>query len=155
MIRKLDQMWQEHLLRMDHLRSDVTLRAVGQRDPLTEFKHEAFALFDELGRNLRTEIARSIFRFEIIAPQQTLQQMLMNAGLRMETNRSLFDDLQRQQAPEAENQRGEEEDGSDDDEQDEQQEPVSSGPRVGRNDLCPCGSGKKYKKCCQTEAQPS
>ena len=57
MIRRLDQMWQEHLLRMDHLRSDVTLRAVGQRDPLTEFKHEAFAMFDELGRNLRTEIA--------------------------------------------------------------------------------------------------
>lgn len=155
MIRKLDQMWQEHLLRMDHLRSDVTLRAVGQRDPLTEFKHEAFALFDELGRNLRTEIARSIFRFEIIPPQQTLQQMLMNAGLRMETNRSLFDDLQQQQAPEIEDQRGEEEDGSEDDEQDEQQEPVNSGPRVGRNDLCPCGSGKKYKKCCQTEAQPS
>ena len=51
---------------MDHLRSDVTLRAVGQRDPLTEFKHEAFALFDELSRNLRTEIARSIFRFEIM-----------------------------------------------------------------------------------------
>ena len=80
MIRKTDQMWQEHLLRMDHLRSDVTLRAVGQRDPLTEFKHEAFALFDELSRNLRTEIARSLFRFEIIAPQQTLQQLLMNAG---------------------------------------------------------------------------
>lgn len=102
MIRKTDQLWQEHLLRMDHLRSDVTMRAVGQKDPLTEFKHEAFALFDELSRNLRTEIARSLFRFEIIVPQQTLQNMLMNAGggVRLEKNRSLFDDLQ-PQAPQA------------------------------------------------------
>lgn len=142
-IRKLDQLWQEHLLRMDHLRSDVTLRAVGQRDPLTEFKHEAFALFDELGRNLRTEIARTLFLFEIVPPQQTLQQMLMSAGMRMETNRSLFDDLQ-QPAREIEAQPREE--------PEEEAVPVNAGPRVGRNDLCPCGSGKKYKKCCANEA---
>ena len=149
MIRKLDQLWQEHLLRMDHLRSDVTLRAVGQRDPLTEFKHEAFAMFDELSRNLRTEIARSIFRFEIIAPQQTLQQLLMNAGLRMETNRSLFNDLQQPQLPSSEGQSQEE--GKDPDDE-EPNEPLSAAPRVGRNELCPCGSGKKFKKCCATEA---
>lgn len=151
MIRKLDQMWQEHLLHMDHLRSDVTLRAVGQRDPLTEFKHEAFALFDELGRNLRTEIARSLFRFEIIAPQQTLQQLLMNAGLRMETNRSLFDDLQNQQKGAGQQNQSESEQEEPDDNEntdDRKAEPVIAGPRVGRNDECPCGSGKKYKKCC-------
>ena len=149
MIRKTDQMWQEHLLRMDHLRSDVTLRAVGQRDPLTEFKHEAFTLFDELSRNLRTEIARSLFRFEIIAPQQTLQHLLMNTGLRLERNRSLFDDLQQEQPdPQQQGQNGEENEDSDDE---GRAEPVIAGPRVGRNDLCPCGSGKKYKKCCQTE----
>ena len=97
MIRKSDQLWQEHLLRMDHLRSDVTLRAVGQRDPLTEFKHEAFALVDELSRNVRTEIARAIFRFEIIAPQQpSFQELLANSGLRMEKNRSLFDELEKE-----------------------------------------------------------
>lgn len=94
MIRKCDQLWQEHLLHMDHLRSDVMLRAVGQRDPLTEFKHEAFSLFDELSNNMRTEIARSLFRFEIVAPQQTLQNMLKGSGIRMERNRSLFEDLQ-------------------------------------------------------------
>ena len=98
MLRKTDQLWQEHLLRMDHLRSDVTLRAVGQRDPLTEFKHEAFTLFDELSNNLRTEIARAIFRFEIITPQlQTMQQLLKNSGVRLERSRSLFDDLQANQ----------------------------------------------------------
>jgi preprotein translocase subunit SecA len=153
MIRKIDQLWQEHLLRMDHLRSDVTLRAVGQRDPLTEFKHEAFALFDELSRNLRTEIARSMFRFEIIAPQQTLQQMLMHAGLRMERNRSLFDDLQKNQEAfdqQDQNQQEEEGEGS---EEENRAEPINAGPRVGRNELCPCGSGKKYKKCCQSQTE--
>lgn len=148
MIRKTDQMWQEHLLRMDHLRSDVTLRAVGQRDPLMEFKHEAFALFDELSRTLRTEVARSMFRFEIIAPQQTLQQLLQ-AGLRMETNRSLFADLQNiQPAPEAVDEMDESSEEEEQAPEAQKAEPYVAGQRVGRNDLCPCGSGKKYKKCC-------
>lgn len=155
MVRRTDHMWQEHLLRMDHLRSDVTLRAVGQRDPLTEFKHEAFALFDELSSQLRTEVARSLFRFEIVAPQQTLQQLLQ-AGLRLETNRSLFADLQNLQlngqAPEDAQPEEEEEEKDDASPQVSKAEPVVAGPRVGRNDLCPCGSGKKYKKCC---AQPA
>ncbi|MCE2983366.1 MAG: preprotein translocase subunit SecA [Parachlamydia sp.] len=148
MIRKNDQMWQEHLLHMDHLRSDVTLRAVGQRDPLTEFKHEAFSLFDELNKTLRSEVARSLFRFEIITPQQTFQQMLQ-AGLRMETNRSLIDEMEPQQEMAGD------EEGSTDEEGEawssskaDRSEPVVAGPKVGRNDLCPCGSGKKYKKCC-------
>lgn len=155
MLRKTDQLWQEHLLRMDHLRSDVTLRAVGQRDPLTEFKHEAFTLFDDLSRNLRTEIARAVFRFEIITPQQqTLQQLLMNAGLRLETNRPLFEDLQQQQQQSSQGEQQEQEQNQEDaDEEDDRTEPMTSGPRIGRNDLCPCGSGKKYKKCCyQAEA---
>jgi len=229
-VRKLDQLWQEHLLRMDHLRADVTLRAVGQRDPLTEFKHEAFALFDELSRNMRIETARALFRFEIIPPrQQTLEQIMMQAGLRMERNRSLFDDLEKTQAQQGEQgeeqgeqgqqqgqlikqgrqgrqgRRGQQDrqgqnaqnrngqpffhnraigdhgvsDEDDDDEYDnndqdndqdydsvkdedgvekkgesskdegqKRNEPLLAGPRVGRNDLCPCGSGKKFKKCC-------
>jgi preprotein translocase subunit SecA len=166
MIRKNDQLWQEHLLRMDHLRSDVTLRAVGQRDPLTEFKHEAFILFEELSKNLRTEIARSLFRFEIIAPTQTLQQMVMNSGIRMERNRSLFDDLEHGQEQKSPEQNGQEQESQVDRSIDrkaiaqqhqtslgapdvlEAAEPVIAGPKAGRNDLCPCGSGKKYKKCC-------
>jgi preprotein translocase subunit SecA len=153
MTRKLDQMWQEHLLRMDHLRADVTLRVVGQRDPLTEFKHEAFALFDELSRHLRTEIARSLFRFEVVPPQQTLHQLL-SAGLRLETNRSLFADLQipttsfpeprRQEFSSSQNEGENENLDSEEDKMDS----VVSGPKVGRNEVCPCGSGKKYKKCC-------
>jgi preprotein translocase subunit SecA len=155
MIRKTDQLWQEHLLRMDHLRSDVTLRAVGQRDPLTEFKHEAYKLFDEMSNNLRTEIARAIFRFEIVAPQQTLQQLLQQ-GVRLERNRSLFGDVMQSELAFNQSMDGEESSDEEDAEEgrhqgdtdEEQASPVVAGARIGRNELCPCGSGKKYKKCC-------
>jgi preprotein translocase subunit SecA len=66
MIREIDQLWQEHLLHVDHLRSDVHMRSVGQKDPLLEFKHESFALFDAFSQRLRQEIARDLFRFEMM-----------------------------------------------------------------------------------------
>lgn len=134
MIRKIDQKWQQHLLGMDHLRSDVNLRSVGQRDPLTEFKHEAFRLFDEFSRNIRSEIAHALFRFEMI-PQNapSIQDLLKTISL--ETNRSFTNELEGNEPPK------------------EPAEPPKPRPIVvedksGRNEICPCGSGKKYKKCC-------
>jgi preprotein translocase subunit SecA len=75
LIRNIDRLWQEHLLNIDHLRTEVHLRSVGQKDPLLEFKHEAFKLFSELSLNIKLEIAHAIFRFEMVispppAPQQ-------------------------------------------------------------------------------------
>ncbi len=71
MVRKIDQLWQEHLLHVDHLRSDVHMRTVGQKDPLLEFKHESFALFESFSKRLREEITRDLFRFEMMPqPQQ-------------------------------------------------------------------------------------
>ena len=88
-IRRMDKRWQEHLLIMDHLRSDVNLRTVGQRDPLMEFKHEAFKLFDELSQSLRGEVAQSLFRFQMILPERhTLDQLL--TSLNMEQSRSFL-----------------------------------------------------------------
>lgn len=153
MLRKIDHLWQEHLLKMDHLRAEVSLRSVGQRDPLTEFKHEAFALFHEFSHTLRTEIAQDMFRFEIRVhqPNPTIQNLL--STLQMETTRSFLSDMETQQAmPQP---------------QSSQAVPgptlvapppsepkdlaVVGGPRVGRNDACPCGSGKKYKNCCGSD----
>lgn len=147
LVRKLDHVWQEHLLNMDHLRSDVTLRAVGQKDPLLEFKHEAFALFDELTRQMRTDMGAALFRFEIIGPEQSMQHFMNTAGLKLETHRSFMTDLlqkaqQNDSEPVLEDEPEQEESDGNEDGQ------VISGPKVGRNDLCPCGSGKKYKKCC-------
>jgi preprotein translocase subunit SecA len=66
LIRNIDKMWQEHLLQIDHLRSEVHLRTVGQKDPLIEFKHEAFSLFAALSRRIEQEIAHALFKFEMV-----------------------------------------------------------------------------------------
>jgi preprotein translocase subunit SecA len=71
MVRKIDQLWQEHLLAIDHLRSDIQMRTVGQKDPLLEFKHESFTLFEEFFNRLRKEISQDLFRFEMTPPQPT------------------------------------------------------------------------------------
>jgi preprotein translocase subunit SecA len=145
-IRKCDQLWQEHLLAMDHLRSDVNMRTVGQRDPLMEFKHEAFKLFSEFSSTLREDIAQALFRFEIIARQpMDLQQML--AKLHMETTRSFSDELEA--APEEESDSENTQRAS----SEEKLQPVIAGDRIGRNNFCPCGSGKKYKKCCGASSE--
>lgn len=139
MIRKTDQLWQEHLLSMDHLRADVTLRVVGQRDPLMEFKHEAFRMFDVFSRHLHKEITRDLFKFEIVTRgHPSLEQLL--TGLQLETNRSLVDDIEA--PPQAV------QESSQEPQPKPKPTPVTVGPKVGRNDPCPCGSGKKYKKCC-------
>lgn len=96
MTRKIDQLWQEHLLRMDHLRAEVGLRSVGARDPLTEFKHEGFALFHEFSQTLRVDIAQDLFKFELrTQPNPSLQQLL--STLQMETTRSFLEDMEAKQ----------------------------------------------------------
>lgn len=134
-LHKIDELWQEHLLAMDHLRTEVSLRAVAQRDPLMEFKHEAFRLFHDLTARLHTETARNLFKIEV-APQTGMFQEILDQ-VNMETGRMIFDGM-----------------AANDEEPPEERPversatPVSAAPRVGRNDLCPCRSGKKYKKCC-------
>ena len=70
LIRSIDRLWQEHLLHVDHLRTEVHLRVVGQRDPLLEFKHEAFILFNAFSEKLKIEIAHALFKFQMITPEQ-------------------------------------------------------------------------------------
>lgn len=135
MIRKLDHYWQEHLLAMDHLRVDVNLRSVGNRDPLMEFKHEAFALFDRLGHTIREDIAKSLFKFQLTLPDhQEVQRIL--SQFQMERHRSLVQELEADAPAELPS------------EEELKTEPFLSSPKIGRNDDCTCGSGKKYKKCC-------
>ncbi len=81
MVRKIDQLWQEHLLHIDHLRSDVHMRTVGQKDPLLEFKHESFNLFEAFSIRLRQEIVRDLFRFEMMPQQQALPKPLKKKAL--------------------------------------------------------------------------
>lgn len=166
-LRRLDGRWKEHLLTMDHLRSEVGLRAVAQRDPLQEFKHEAFSLFDTLGQELREEIGQMLFKFRIVVDESAhsrLDEML--AQLRMEKSRSLFGDMQgaaasagSQPAQATNQQRGQvaqELEGMEQGGASTKLESITSTePKVKRNEPCPCGSGKKYKKCCEALDQES
>ena len=135
MISKIDTLWQGHLLHIDHLRTDVGLATVAQKDPLIVFKQESFALFDTFSNKLKMAIASDLFRFEMIPPKDSLQETLKH--LQLDTQKSFVpqpDEINAQQ--------------NNQELKDIKPAPVLSENKVGRNDDCPCGSGKKYKKCC-------
>ncbi len=138
MVRTVDHLWQEHLLAMDHLRSDVHLRAVGQKDPLVEFKHESFRLFSAFMLKVREEVVQILFRFQIIATPPPINPPAMPdnifARARLEHDRSFADEL----------------DGVEEAEivPPSITEPIIHEDKEKRNELCSCGSGKKFKKCC-------
>ena len=95
--RNIDRLWQEHLLHIDHLRTEVHLRALGQKDPLLEFKHEAFALFDSFSLKLKLEIAHALFKFEMIVPEmppQRREPLFNPEHLLHRTNLSLLPELE-------------------------------------------------------------
>jgi preprotein translocase subunit SecA len=125
----VDGQWKDHLLTLDHLKEGIGLRGYGQKDPLVEFKKEAFTLFDELMNRIDTEAVRFLFLMQPARPQDEAQQI-------QERQRRQQKNLQFQAGPA----------------QAEAPKPVRSGAKVGRNDPCPCGSGKKYKKCHGTAA---
>ena len=144
-LQAIDKLWQEHLYEMDSLRHSIGLRAHGQRDPLLEYKAEAFKIFDELMVNVKTEICHNVFRsassllaFENFlrnAPQQTLHQNTSAfGGTSTGTGQAKASDVVSEAANAAEAAA--------------KAKPVRTGPKVGRNDPCPCASGKKYKNCC-------
>ena len=147
----IDKLWQEHLYEMDSLRYSIGLRAHGQRDPLIEYKAEAFKIFEELMVNIKTEICHNIFRsasslmaFENFlrnVPQQTSHQSTSAFGGSTTGSDSAA------KAPRAGPKQGSDM-VSEAAAAMEKAKPVRSGPKVGRNDPCPCGSGKKYKQCC-------
>ncbi len=137
----IDKLWQEHLYEMDSLRYSIGLRGYGQRDPLVEYKAEAYKIFDELMVSVKSEICHNIFRsassmmaFENFlrnVPQQTLHQSASAFGQPPNPDQTKPSDVVSEAAAAA-----------------EKVKPVRTGPKVGRNDPCPCGSGKKFKHCC-------
>jgi preprotein translocase subunit SecA len=128
MINILDTKWKDHLLSMDYLRDSVGLRGYGQKDPLIEYKKEAYNLFVELISKIHREIVEFLFHVEVKE----------HADVRLEEKKRTYKEEKRDVFASSS---GEE----------EKKRPVKRNtPKVGRNDLCPCGSGKKYKKCCGT-----
>ena len=136
----IDKLWQEHLYSMDGLRNSIGLRAYGQRDPLIEYKSEAFKIFDELMVNIKTEICHNIFRSasSLMAFQQFLSK-LPQRTVHQESTAFQNAETKTKKASEVV---------SEANEAIAKATPVRTGPKVGRNDACPCGSGRKYKQCC-------
>jgi preprotein translocase subunit SecA len=131
----VDTQWKDHLLSLDHLKEGIGLRGYGQKDPLVEFKKEAFTLFEEMMDRIDTETVRFLFLVQPARPEvgtatahQAAPPMLEAVERR---RRQAQQNLQVQAGAKQEAPR-----------------PVRAGAKIGRNDPCPCGSGKKYKKCC-------
>ncbi|MDR0677391.1 MAG: preprotein translocase subunit SecA [Holosporaceae bacterium] len=121
LLRLIDQYWKEHLLNLDKLRQGINLRAYGQRDPLNEYKQEAFALFESMSKTIREETVKVLSLFEL-PTSQSIESI----------NSALF-----------------EEESADEEYINEVDNTTSLSPFDSpRNSLCPCGSGKKYKHCC-------
>ena len=126
LLESLDRNWKEHLLQMDHLKQGIGLRGYGQRDPKREYKREGYELFEELLFRIKENVVRALCRLRIRKKEEV-------EGFRHKEQEDL-----RYGAP----QKGEEK-------KEVKKEPQRRAePKVGRNDPCTCGSGKKYKKCC-------
>jgi preprotein translocase subunit SecA len=146
----IDRLWQEHLYEMDSLRYSIGLRAHGQRDPLIEYKAEAYKIFEELMVNIKSEICHNIFRsasslmaFENFlrnVPQRTVHQTA--SAFAEPTPGSSEGAAEPGRSSKAGEVVSEAMDAM------EKAKPKRTGPKVGRNDPCPCGSGKKFKQCC-------
>ncbi|MDI6864209.1 MULTISPECIES: preprotein translocase subunit SecA [Thermodesulfovibrio] len=111
----IDTKWKDHLLGIDHIKEGIGLRGYAQRDPLVEYKKEAFELFEEMSRNIISDILTRLFKIQIKEESQ------VKVARAQKIQRSDGDGARR---------------------------PVEKPKKIGRNDPCPCGSGKKYKKCC-------
>ena len=134
-LNAIDHQWKDHLLAMDHLREGIGLRGYGQKDPKIEYKKEGFDMFVDMLKRIKVDVAAKLMRVEIQSMDQIEafrpdeQEMHMAHG-------------------EAGGFEGEDGEASADGEEAKAVTVQREAPKVGRNDPCPCGSGKKYKKCC-------
>jgi len=134
MLSVIDQKWKEHLREMDDLKEGIGLRAYGQKDPLVEYKGESFKLFVTLLEEIRNDVVSFAFKFFPHAPAEVQQQRRqpvsrMTESKQVTTNIGL--QVSRQGSPQVAG----------------KMQPIQVAEKVGRNDPCPCGSGKKYKNC--------
>jgi preprotein translocase subunit SecA len=127
MLQSVDTAWKDHLLALDHLKEGIGLRGYGQRDPLQEYKKESFDLFDMMRERVENDIVQKLFRFEPMTEEQVIEQRVRQQRAAPRIELSAPPKVEGQRPQQAAANRGE--------------------VKVGRNDPCPCGSGKKYKKC--------
>ncbi len=120
-LQTVDQRWREHLLAMDHLKEGIGLRGYAQQDPLIEYKREGLEMFQEMVEQIKGEIVQMLFRIQVATQEEEHLQEAQQQPLLLSHGESAA--------------------GS-------KRKPARRSAKVGRNQPCPCGSGKKYKKCC-------
>jgi preprotein translocase subunit SecA len=136
MLIVIDQQWKDHLLSIDHLKEGIGLRGYGQRDPLTEYKREAFDLFQDMAERVKVSVVERLFKLQLVRDAPIAMPAVTAWADTVET-RGPLPGLVDERAPAAARPAA------------PRPAPrTASGEKVGRNDPCPCGSGKKYKKCC-------
>ena len=128
MLQSLDSHWREHLAALDHLRQGIHLRGYAQKNPKQEYKREAFELFETLLDQVRSEVTRVVFTVHIRTPEDVEETAPHADVSNVKYQHAGYDEALA-------------------DEGDTPAEPADAGPKIGRNDPCPCGSGKKYKHC--------
>jgi preprotein translocase subunit SecA len=151
LLHTLDDRWKEHLLDMDHLREGINLRGYAQKDPILDYQNESFRLFQNMFIRVKMEFLEKLHRVQIQVSAE--QDQTLSNDSESQRNR-LESELDRQQAERAERARRLGELGARSNESSKAPVTVKrSEEKVGRNDPCPCGSGKKFKKCHGTASQ--
>ena len=125
-LRIIDMFWVQHLTEMNHLRTGIGLVGYGQKDPLVEYKHRSYKMFKQLLGMIDSNFARTFFKIQIERKEQPIKMQ----EKRVEEKRDKVEQFDSKKETEGE------------------KNIVAKKQKVGRNDPCPCGSGKKYKKCC-------
>ena len=141
LLYSLDSHWREHLAALDHLRQGIHLRGYAQKDPKQEYRREAFELYGELLNIIKSDVVKSIMTVQIRSASE-----LDEAAVAMNEDLAKLSDIQYQHADPIQDVAGSTGDGVSDIAI--TPAPLRSGPKIGRNDPCTCGSGKKYKNCC-------
>jgi preprotein translocase subunit SecA len=132
MLNIIDAQWKDHLLSLDHLKQGIGLVGYGQKDPLVEYKKQSFDLFQAMLDRIDTSTIRSLFNLQVVAEQPP--EALRQRRLPRRSTTLTFTGPNQGAAPAGE-------------EAGKTKTIVRDQPKIGRNELCPCGSGKKYKKC--------
>jgi preprotein translocase subunit SecA len=139
LLQTLDHLWREHLVMLDHLRQVVGLRGYGQRDPLNEYKAEAFDLFETMGQSLREAVTSQLARIELVQQQPEEQQLpfMQASHINPDTGLDEMALAEVTMGADAPVVPASERNPND----------PSTWGKIGRNEACPCGSGKKFKHC--------
>ncbi len=139
MLSVIDDKWKEHLREMDDLKEGINFRAYGQKDPLIEYKKDGFGLFVQMLEDISKEVINFVFRFTT-QEQKEIPQQRQRMPQRLTTIKASAEGAGMKMTPEQSDNMGNQPN-------DMKKMPMKVGPKVGRNDPCPCGSGKKYKNC--------